>query len=131
LCVRVRAMPVEDDLEPAFAGFGNDGVHDLRSTQALQARILLQIDPVGLTGWIEQLIAVRQSDGVEAAGDDLVEHVAERASPQAMGCKRVRLEAKPVDARDAHFLAVEVDEFGALRVKRRHWRSRGGDGLRL
>src|SRR3979409_2322536 len=112
LALRRRSWPVsiEDDLEVPFAGSLNHLVHDLQTSETLQVSIFLEVNPIRDTARIEQLVAIWQSDGVEAGLDDLVQPVGEAACPQPLWGKGARLQAKPVDPGQVHDAAVGIDD---------------------
>ena len=60
------AMSVEDDFEAALTSALDHLIHDLQPAEALQIGVLLKIDPVWRAAGFEQLVAVGQTDGIEA-----------------------------------------------------------------
>ena len=63
---RLRAVVVEDDPQADLAGIGHDPVHHLEAVEPLEVGILREVDAVRQAGRCEQLVAVGQTDGVEA-----------------------------------------------------------------
>ena len=71
----LRAVVVEEDLEPDLAGIGHDLVHDLQAALPLQVGILRVVDTVGRAARVEELVAVGQTDRVEAERLHLIHHL--------------------------------------------------------
>src|SRR5262249_13684296 len=74
-------------------------------------------DPAGRAAHIEQLVRVRNANGVVPEGPNLVEHRVEGSRPQAMQREVLRLETKPVDAGQAHGAPVLVQDVAAIGVE--------------
>ena len=81
LPARIRPVPVQDHTQTDLPGIGHNLVHDLQSVQIRQIRILAQIDTVRLAPGVEQLIRVRQPDGVVPQRFHLVHHALVPARP--------------------------------------------------
>src|SRR5258705_10522208 len=109
-------MAVEDEAQPDGAAIVDDLIHDLDASQANQVSILAtgEVNAIGRTAGIKELVTIRQPDGVVAQALDLVKHVFVVARPQTMHNIVGRLKPEPVDASDAHLLVVLIqDEFAA------------------
>ena len=110
-------MVIQKDFETDLSGVGHDLVHDLNPVQALQVGILVEIDAVGRTAGIEQLIAVGQADRIEAQRLHLIHHLLVAASPETMRCKRSRFKSKPIDSGDSHRVVIGVENLAARGVQ--------------
>src|SRR2546421_10133773 len=95
-------MTVEDDLQAIVTGTLDNAIHECQPLQSFEVRIQLVIDPIRHAGRIEELIGVRQANGVEAGLCDLLQHVLPVARPQPMRGKGTGLKPKPVDACERH-----------------------------
>ena len=104
---------VEDHLEPDLAGIGHDRVHDLQTTPPLQVGVLAEVDAVGLAAGVEELVAVRQADRVEAERLHLIHHLPVASGPEAVWGEVRRLEAEQVHTGDPHRLVVGVEDLAA------------------
>jgi hypothetical protein len=127
LALRISGRPVavENDDETSTTRSVDDVVHHLEAAPTFEVCILCEIDGGGHAGGLQQLVAERKADRVEAGGNDLVEHVLPISGPQAMRRKDRSLETEPVHARQANFDAAGVDEpspFGADRSASRRRR---------
>ena len=107
-------MTVEDHFQSALTRPLNHLIHDLQASQALQISVFLKIDSIRCAGRVEQLVAVRQPNRIEARLHHLVEHGVEAAGPQPLWSKCARLHAEPVDAREVHHITIGVDDVAAV-----------------
>ena len=78
----VRAVPVEDDPQPAGSRCRDDLVHHLQRGQAAQVGVLVVVHAAHLRAGVEALVGVRQPERVEAPALDLVERRAHLDRPQ-------------------------------------------------
>src|SRR5258706_6303367 len=103
-------MSIEDDFEAALARTREDAVHDLEPLQTLQVPILGEVYPGGDTSRIEELVAVRQANGVKPRLDDLVEHLLPVTRPESMRAERPRLHAEPAHTSQRDLFARLVND---------------------
>src|SRR5262249_2482731 len=66
---------------------------------------------------IEDVVAVRQTNGVKAGLNDLVQHAVEAARPQALWRVRLRLESEPVDSANVNDTALGIHDIATIRVQ--------------
>src|SRR5258706_8014491 len=95
-------MTVEDDLQAIVTGTLDNAIHQCQPLQAFEVRVQLVVDAIRHAGRVEELIGVRQANGVEACVCDLLQHVLPVAGPQPMRGKGTGLKAKPVDPSESH-----------------------------
>ena len=124
LLVCARAMTIEDDHQLPLHGAIDDPVHQLKTAESLQIRVLRKIDRVRRARRLEQLIAERKADRVEAGASDLVKHAFPGSRPEAMGCEERSLEPKPVHPGEADLCAIAVDQLAPLGPDRTQRRGR-------
>ena len=109
----IAAVMVEDDLEADLVCIVDDLVHDLQRRQALQVRVLAEVDAVRRGRRMQHLAREGHADGVEAQIHHLVHHVLVAARPQAVRREGRRFEAEPVHAGDLHRVSGRVDDLVA------------------
>src|SRR2546426_3361616 len=90
-------MAVENNLQATAPRTLDNLIQQCQPAQPFQVRIQFVIDPLRCTRRIEELVRVRQANGIEACVRDLIEHVLPVANPQPMRGEGTRLKPKPVD----------------------------------
>src|SRR5258708_23061399 len=85
-------------------------IHECQTVEALEVWVQLVVDPLWHAARVEELIGVRQAQGVEAGTCHVVEHVLPVANPEAMGGKATGLQAKPVDAGERDLAARRIHQ---------------------
>jgi hypothetical protein len=73
LCVGIGAVTVEQNTQANLAGVSHDLIHYLKCVQPLQVGVFIIIDANRHIG-AKDVVAPRQTNGVESKGLDLVHH---------------------------------------------------------
>src|SRR5258706_6883750 len=98
LRVCIGAMLVENNPQATPARRVDDLVHERKAAQATEVWVDGIVDIRGLTRGIEELIAIRQADRIEAERGNLVEHALIVADIEPVWSERPCLKAKPIHA---------------------------------
>src|SRR5258708_12393810 len=80
----------------------NDPIHQCQTTQTFEVGIQFVVDSLRFARRIEELVAERQANAVEACLCDLLEHVLPVARPQPMSTEGAPLKPTPVNPCDMH-----------------------------
>src|SRR5258708_12720972 len=91
-------VTIENGLQTMAPGTLNDPIHQCQTAQTFEVGIQFVVDALRFARRIEELVAERQANAVEACLCDLLEHVLPVALPQPMRDEGARLKPKPVTA---------------------------------
>src|SRR5579883_194205 len=116
LTISRRTMLIEDDFELPLTSFDDNLVHDLEPVQALEIRVLTEVNPVRREIGIEQFIRKRQPNAVETRLSDLIKHTQVASCPDSMGCQVICLKTKPVQTGESNLLTGLIANQSTIRM---------------
>ena len=130
LALRIGARPVavEHDRQLPPTRPLDDAVHQLQAGEPLEIRISGEVDGGGKVPRLDQLIAERQPDGIEAGRHDLVEHLLPVSGPESVRGEDRSLQTEPVHPGQSDLLPVAVDQLPAQGSKSSARRRAGSAG---
>src|SRR5438045_17174 len=103
-------MLVQDNAQTNLAGIANDLIHQWEPTEPLQIGIESVVNASGFATRVKELIGVGKTNGIIMQALDLIQHVLITAHIQAMHNIVGRLETKPVNPCNTHWLIVSIQD---------------------